>query len=48
MEIDHEKERKKKYLQWTFSSAREAFMETEEEEEGVFFFFVTMVVNWAG
>jgi hypothetical protein len=47
MEIDHEKERKKKDLQWTFSSAREAFMETKEEE-GVFFFFVTMVVNWAG
>jgi hypothetical protein len=45
MEIDHEKERKKKDLQWTFSSAREAFMETKEEEEGVFFFFGTMVVN---
>jgi hypothetical protein len=41
------KKEKKKDLQWTFSSAREAFMETKEEE-GVFFFFVTMVVNWAG
>lgn len=44
MEIDHEK-KKKKDLQWTFSSTREAFMETKKE--GVFFFFVTMVVNLA-